>query len=100
MSGAGRDLKTGSPAEDERYAQQLADLQRLLRLPLLRGVLHEGVDLAAGDIDFAHRLSRAPRGWWLVRQIGAGAVYERAGSDARFLKLTASAAMTVSLWVW
>lgn len=101
MSGAGRDQKTGSPAEDERYAQQLADMQRLLRLPFLRGVLHEDVTFASGDTDFAHGLGRAPRGWMVMRAIGAApAVHERAGSDARLLKLNVSVAATLTLWVW
>lgn len=101
MSTAGREQKTGNPAEDDRYAQQLADLQRLLKLPFLRGVLHENVELAAGDVDFAHKLGRAPRGWEVKRAIGAAPVlYERSGSDARFLKLNVAAAVRVTLWVW
>lgn len=78
-------------------------LARALRLPALseRGVLLQSVALSAGSTAVDHGLGRAPSGWLVVRSRGAaGAAIAEVSSDARSLVLTATAAVSVDLWVW
>ncbi len=77
MSGAGRDQRTGAPAEDQRHAQLLADLQRLLRDPINRGVTLPGLALVSGTQLVPHGLGRVPQGWFAVRVRGANGFYAR-----------------------
>lgn len=101
VSGAGRDQRTGLAPEDQRYDQLLADLQRLLRDPTTRGLTLKGVQLVAGSNVLAHRLGRAPEGWYPVRVTGANAFSAReTASDARFLTLDVVAPCTVDLRVF
>ena len=80
-----------------------AALDPLTSIPLLDGVLLEGVVITAGSFTpVAHRLARPWRGY-LVLTRGANAVVwnQTAGSDSgSFLYLQASANVTVNLWVF
>jgi hypothetical protein len=99
VSAPGRDQRTGDPREDARYAQLLADLQRLLRIPFLRGTLVE-VQLQVGANEVAHGLDRVPVGWFPARVTGAAfSAFEREASR-RFLSLDSATACRVWLWVW
>lgn len=101
MSGAGRDQRTGLTPEDQRYDQLLADLQRLLRDPLTRGLTLEGLDLVAGANPIAHRLGRVPQGWMPLRVTGANPFSAReTARDNRFLTLDVVAPCRVDLRVF
>lgn len=101
MSGAGRDLRTGTPPEDERYAQLLSDMQRLLRDPMLRGHTLERVTVEVGTNRIAHKLGRKPVGWFAVRVTGSAAFEAReTAADDRYLTLEVTNATTLDLRVF
>ena len=101
MSGAGRDLRTGTPPEDERYAQLLSDMQRLLRDPMLRGHTLERVTVEVGSNRIAHKLGRRPVGWFAVRVTGAAVFAAReTAADDRYLTLEVTSATTLDLRVF
>lgn len=101
VSTAGRDHRTGTPPEDERYAQLLADVQRLLRDPMLRGLTLEGLALVGGTNRIAHKLGRVPRGWFSTRTTGANTFHAREiARDDRYLTLELLLDCTVDLRVF
>lgn len=71
------------------------------KLLLLDGVLLEDVALTSSETQVPHKLNRAPNGWIIVKKNAAQDVYE-SGTDVqnRFLSLTASGTVTVSLWIF
>ncbi len=73
----------------------------ITQLLLLDGVLIEDVDLTTSETKINHTLNRKPNGWIIVKKDAAQDVYE-SGSTVpdRFLSLTASGNVTVSLWVF
>lgn len=98
---AGRDQRTGFAPEDARYAQFLADMQRLLRDPIMRGHTLEALTLTSGTNRIAHRLGRRPKGWFSVRVTGANAFYAReTASNERYLTLDLLLDCTVDLRVF
>lgn len=98
---AGRDQRTGFAPEDARYAQFLADMQRLLRDPIMRGRTIEGLTLTSGTNRIAHGLGRVPQGWFSTRTTGANAFYAReVARDERYLTLELLLDCTVDLRVF
>lgn len=104
VSGAGRD-QAGAD-EEKRAAQQLADLQGLLRFPMAKGRAIKGVSLTAGRQLIAHGLRRNLEGWLVTRNsVATFEGYEVPPEDGdydatRHLKLDVLTACTVDLWVW
>jgi hypothetical protein len=78
---------------------QIEAFRPLTTNELLDGHLLKSVALASGSNLIAHRLDRAPVGWIIVRRNGAATVHELA-VDSRHLTLSASAAVTVDLYVF
>lgn len=73
----------------------------VLAIPLLDGVLIEGVALTTSYQNISHTLGRPWRGYIVVRHPMLGAVTnEPSADDSKFLRLVSSAAGTVSLWVF
>lgn len=71
--------------------------------PLSDGVLLQGVTLAVGANEVAHRLGRVLQGWFPVRVRAAATFYDSQDSNThpeRTLRLVASAAVTVDLFVF
>lgn len=63
------------------------------------------LSLAAGTQAVPHGLGRVPQGWIAVRPRGAATVHEPTATAttpdrAQYLELTASAAVSVDLWIW
>lgn len=88
-------------------AQRLYTLAKtvdsLVALPLLGGRLITSVDLSAVTVSIEHGLGRRFTGWLVVDSTANAVVYRDTASvaDSRtFLPLKASAATTVSLWVF
>ena len=78
-----------------------ASLGPLVANPLLNGSLLTGVNLASGANSVNHKLGRVPRGWFIVSSSTADVVYGSVSSATdTTLTLTASGAITVSLWVF
>jgi hypothetical protein len=68
---------------------------------LLDGVLIKDVDLTTSETKVNHTLNRLPNGWLIVKKDAAQDVYESGSTvPERFLSLTASGNVTVSLWVF
>lgn len=80
-----------------------AAINALVRVPLLDGVLLEGVSLTAGTVTpVSHRLSRPWRGYLVLSRDANAVVWNQApGADAgAFLYLQPSANVNVNLWVF
>ena len=81
-----------------------AALDRVVDLPLTRGVQLTRVELQSGLNVVNHRLGRRPQGYIITRMTGAGAtLYDTQTDNPRpelTLLLNASAAATVDLWIY
>ncbi len=78
-------------------------LDRLTGIGLLDGVLVEDVEMASGLNILQHGLGREVRGYLLVRSDADVRVYDDATASpqpALYHRLQATAAATVSLWVF
>jgi hypothetical protein len=78
-------------------------LDVLTKLEVLDGQLLTGVELASGLNNLEHKLGRTLRGYWLTRANADVRVWDDATTSAApnlFHRLQASAAATVSLWVY
>jgi len=99
-----KDFKKVSGVEDD-VAKLQERLQEffvpLVSNPMLDGNLLQNVALTTSEKKVEHGLGRAPIGWIVVKQ-SANAVIWQPNSDLSgvFLNLQASAAVTVSLWVF
>lgn len=96
-------LPSADPVLNVVQAQLQRILGGLVGVELLEGRLVEGVSLAAGSNEFAHGLGRVLRGWAVVRRSSAATLYDTQDTNTRAdktLQLTASATITVSLWVF
>ena len=71
---------------------------------IIDGVILEDIDLVStGFTSVEHKLGRKPRGYLVIRKSAAETVYEDVGDyDNRklYIKLRASGAVTVNLWVF
>lgn len=96
-------VRSGAPTLDRAQDSVARALDPLSNHPLLDGVLLRGVALAAGSNPVAHGLGRAPVGWWPTRRSSAATLYDTQSTNATpmaTLALTASASITVDLWVF
>lgn len=72
-------------------------------LEIVQGQILKNVALVSGTNNIAHKLSRNLVGWFIVRQRAAGTVYDTQDTNptpALFLRLVASANMSVDLYVF
>jgi hypothetical protein len=102
---------TGDKNLDGNTRELLNMIRGLQAIDVLKGRLVEGVDLAnATDVDVAHLLGRAWKGWIVVDTYGASSAGRIDGTAptvdydrAQYLRLRATgygATITVSLWVF
>jgi len=74
-------------------------ITQLAALPFASAVELSGVVLGAAPVSVAHGLGRTPRRWKIVDQNADARVWRSAAADDKYLPLTASAAVTVTLLV-
>lgn len=75
----------------------------VIKNPLLNGRLIEDVALTTTASKIEHKLGRTPRGYLIVKRSANAQVYDSLASEGSpdlFLPLTASANVTVSLWIF
>ena len=76
----------------------------VLNAVIIDGVIVEDVVLNSSTFtDIEHKLGRKPRGYIVIRKSAAQTVFEEAGDYENrklFLKLKASGAVTVNLWIF
>ncbi len=86
----------------ERMQQNVSQVfNALSSVELLNGRLITDVALTTSETLVDHKLGRAYRGWIVVNKNANQDVYvANTGLTERFLKLTASGTVTVSLWVF
>ena len=78
-------------------------LRPVTKAPILDGVLLEDIALSTSSTDVPHKLGRAARGYIPVKMNASANVYDEESSNGdkeNFLKLKASASVTVNLWVF
>lgn len=71
--------------------------------PLLAGKILEKVVLSASSNTIRHTLGRTLKGWFIVRQRASATIYDTQDSNTTpevTLKLTASAGVTVDIYVF
>ena len=89
---------------DELAQAIFAVLDPLVRLvPPIHGRLVSSVVLSTTPVNVEHKLSRPLLGWIVVRKNADARVWEDQATTvdgAKFLRLDASAAVTVTLWVF
>lgn len=71
--------------------------------PIAQGKMLKDIDLSTDATTFPHQLGRALQGWIVVRSNANAAVWDLQATNKRpdlQLVLKASAAVTVSLWVF
>jgi len=69
-------------------------------IPFLDGVLAENVALTTATSNVSHKLGRTPVGWLVVDKSADACVWRPSAADATILPLTASAAVTVKVWIF
>ena len=75
----------------------------VIKSPLINGRLLENVILGTASVRVEHKLGRKPQGYIVVRRTADAQVFDSQaveGSPDLFLPLTASAPVTVSLWIF
>lgn len=78
-------------------------LEPLSNVPLNNGQILQNVALVSGTNNVVHKLARKPLGWFIIRQRSSGTVYDTQDTNpnsAVFLRLVASAAINVDLFVF
>ena len=78
-------------------------LRPVTKNPVLDGILLEDIVLGTSSTDVPHKLGRAARGYIPVKMNASANVYDEESSNSNkenFLKLKASASVTVNLWVF
>lgn len=84
----------------ERIQSAISDaVNPITRKLLVDGIYLEDLALSSGANTVDHKLGRELRGWIVCRRSNAETIYDTA-SDRTTLSLTASGAVTVSLWVF
>lgn len=77
--------------------------KQITNIPLIDGVLLEGIVFAAITIRVSHRLGRPYRGYIVVKQSASASLWVDAtasGEDNNYIPLRSSAPVKVSLWVF
>lgn len=95
--------KFQSKAQDLNRLQTNIDMfsRSLIDIPILNGVLLENIVLSTTAAQIQHKLDRNYRGWIVVKQNANATIYSTSSTlSQQFLTLTASAAVTVTLWVF
>lgn len=90
----------GTPEFNLMQTQWASNLDPLLKNPMSNGNFVNGVVLASGSNVINHKLGRTPQGWMITDRNGAATVYRSAAFNPLTLTLTASAAVTVTLYVF
>jgi len=78
----------------------LQKLSEVIEVPILSGVLVEEIAVTTTAKKVPHKLGRRARGWIVVRNNANSVVYDNSAPDGEFLDLVASAAATISIWVF
>ena len=82
-------------------SQWRSQLNPLLALPILNGVLLQNQSLITGANKINHLLSRMQTGWIITDQnAGAAQIYRSQPFNTQTLTLTSSAPVIISLWVF
>lgn len=96
-----QELPSQSTELNRIQSQVSKTFDKITACPLLDGILIEDVALTTSATNVNHKLNRAPLGWIVVDNNANAVVYSSAASlPKQYLTLTASAACTVSLWVF
>ena len=77
-----------------------AELNPLFEIPILRGILHEGISLVNGTNVISHKLQRNPKGYILVSTTAAIALYNPLPFNNLTLTLVCNGDCTASLWIF
>ena len=92
-----------SNIEDEGVHRAVEEILARVNLigtgPLNNGSLVTDVDLSTSSLKVPHKLGRKPTGYLITKRSANAIVYGDTLSD-RFLTLTASATVTVDIWVF
>lgn len=77
-----------------------AQINPVLNNALVNGSLITGIVVVSGPNVIDHKLGRQMQGWILTDTVSGATLYRSAPFNSSTLTLTASAADTVSLWVF
>lgn len=80
-----------------------SQLDPIIGLPIVKGLILPSVSLVSGTNEVNHRLGRKLQGWWIVRQRAAASIYDQQDSEMNpslMLKLISTANVLVDLFVF
>lgn len=93
-------LSTKLPWE-QANAKWAAQLNPLLGLPIVNGQQISGIVLAATTpLAIYHSLGQAPQGWIVVDNSANAVLWRTQPLNAKTITLEASAATTISIWIY
>lgn len=75
-------------------------LNPVLGLSQLDGVMLENISLSIGANTINHLLSRQMIGWYLTDQNAPASIYRSQALNSKTLTLTSDAAVTVNIWAF
>jgi hypothetical protein len=97
-----QDFRSADP-EIQRVQEEARDGQAALQQPFMAGVHIIVPTIGAGaDLQIAHKLGRAPRGWWVADAAGGPPLLHRTASDDKFITFHNShtAAIGFAFWIY
>jgi hypothetical protein len=94
-----RKVYSGS-LENRQLQSNIEDaIGKIIRNPILDGIIFDDLQLVSGSNAIAHKLARVPRGFIVIGQSNASTIYT-ASKNEKFLNVVTSGAVTVSILVF
>lgn len=92
----------GADADVAKLQQRLEEFfAQFITNPLLDGVLLKQVKLSSSATQVSHNLGREPQGWLVVNKNANADVWQSSTNLPKsFIALTATADVTIDLWVF
>jgi len=84
----------------EEMVRNLDEIFREIQSDFLYGVTIKDVVLGASETSIAHKLGSKTQGWIIIDKNANENIWSSSAKDGKFLYLTASGDVTVTIYVW
>ena len=86
--------------EPIELVRNLDEIFREIQSDFLYGVTLKDVTLSTSEASIAHKLGKQAQGWIIVDKNANENIWSSSTKDGKFLYLSASGAVTVTIYVW
>ena len=84
----------------EVMVKNLDEIFREIQTDFHYGLTVKDVALGATEVSIPHRLGEIPNGWLIIDKNANVDIWSSTAKDGRFLYLTASGNVTVTIFIW